>query len=518
MKNRLGPAPLVAIGSLLAFVVWSWVALGTGALAGADAASRSPGVDPVSPWGQILAAVALVTTPTVVFVALALLALWAARRRLSNLAWAIGLSIPLTLGTYQLLKLFFRRPRPDTAAPLITAEGWSYPSGHMAALTVLAVFLVGIMVLTRRRRLATWGTALLIAAVWGFVFYDRLALRAHTVSDVVGGAFLGALVASASLALAGVRIRLPEARGAGAGEEQTPRAAMIINPVKIPDPVLFRRHVEGECAERGFELALWLETRADEPGAEAATMARDYGVDLVFVAGGDGTVRTVCATLAGTGIPVAILPVGTGNLLARNLAVPLDLAEALNASFDGEAKDLDLVTITPDDGEPDFSMVMAGMGADATMMGETNTDLKKVVGPAAYAVAALAAVNKPPFGARIRVDDADEIERQAAMVLVSNVGQLVGNITLSPDAVPDDGLLDVLVASPKTAGDWAKMTQNVLVGADDAPGLERAQAKRVVVEAEQPVPYQIDGDALGECRRLEAVLQPGAVKVMVRRS
>lgn len=514
MGRRPGPAPLAALVGAVAFAVWTWLALSTSVLSRLDATSQSPGVDPWSPWGQILAAVAIVTAPTVSFLVLVGLTLWAARRRLSNLAWAIGLSIPLTLGTYQLLKLLFRRPRPDTAAPLITAEGWSYPSGHMTALTVLAVVLLAILVLTRRRHLAIWAIGVLLAAVWAFVFYDRWALRAHYVTDLVAGGLVGAVIASASLALAGVRIRLPEGR-VRAGEEGPPRAAMIINPVKIPDPVIFRRHVEGECAERGYELALWLETRVDEPGREAATLARDADVDLVFVAGGDGTVRTVCAALAGTGIPIAILPVGTGNLLARNLAVPLDLAEALNAAFDGKARDLDLVTLRADDGELDHSMVMAGVGADATIMNETNADLKKLVGPAAYAVAALAAVNKPPFDASVRIDDRPMTQKLPAMVLISNVGQLMGNITLSPDAVPDDGLLDVLVAAPRTPTDWARMTQSVLVGATEAPGVERAQGRHVLVEMSEPVPYQIDGDALGTCRKLEATLEPAAVRVIV---
>ena len=89
--------------------------------------------------GQILAAIAIVTTPTVVYTVLAAVTFWAARRRLHNLAWAMGASIPLGWGGAQLVKALVRRPRPDTAAPLITAEGWAYPSSHMVAITVLAI-------------------------------------------------------------------------------------------------------------------------------------------------------------------------------------------------------------------------------------------------------------------------------------------------------------------------------------------------------------------------------------------
>lgn len=515
MGRRPGLALLTALVAALLFGAWTWLTFGVGAFAGLDAASLTPGVSAASAWGQVLSAVALLTTPTMVYVALALVSWWAARRRLSNLAWAAGLSIPITWGLIQATKVLFQRPRPDTALPLLTAEGYAYPSGHLTAATVLGVIVLAAMVLTRRRRGVRTAAAVVIVLAWWFILYNRWELRAHWFSDLFAGGFLGGAIAATALALAGVHVvRLPDPGRALVAGEPRPRAAVIVNPTKVPDTVVFRRQVDGECAERGWAPPLWFETEADDAGASAARRARRRKVELVLVAGGDGTVRAVCSTLAGTGLPIAILPIGTGNLLARNLGVPMDLAEALDSAFEATPRTIDIIELRADGSDPEYSLVLAGMGADASMISETNPDLKKVVGPAAYVMAAVQAANRPPFPATVTIDHGETLARTPAMCLVANVGYLQGSFALVPDAVPDDGLLDVLIASPRNAAGWAAITSRVLTRSPDAPGVERAQAKRVVFETDADVPYQIDGDAVGRCRRLEASVLPASVTVM----
>ena len=101
--------------------------------------------------------------------------------------------------------------------------------------------------------------------------------------------------------------------------------------------------------------------------------------------------------------------------------------------------------------------------------------------------------------------------------MIANVGALQGGIQLIPDARPDDGLLDLLLADAHGLAGWAGMAGQVVSGASEIGGLQRAQARAVVLEADEPVPYQIDGDTLGSCRRLEASVVPGALTVMLPR-
>lgn len=498
----------------VAFALWTWLALGTDLFATIDATSQRPGVDPMGARGQILAAIAVVTTPVVLYTILAGVTFWAARRRLHNLAWAIGLSIPLGWGGGLLAKWVVGRPRPATAAPLITAEGFGYPSSHMVASTVLAVMIIASMVVTRRPRSTVVAVTGGLVALWWLVFLNRWWLRAHWFTDLIAGGFLGGFLASLCLAIGGVSV-IKFGAWQRPPDDRPRHAAVIVNPTKITDLAVFRRQVEGECTQRGWEPPMWLETEPDDAGARVAKVARKRKVDLVLVAGGDGTVRTVCASLAETGIPVAILPIGTGNLLARNLGVPLDLADALDVAFDGRGLSVDIVQLRADNGDPDYSMVMAGMGLDARIMSETNTDLKKVVGPAAYVMAGLATLNSPPFRAAITIDGGAPIERTPAVALVANVGNVQGQIALVPDAQPDDGLVDLMLASPETVGDWGAIATRVLTRAADHPNVERAQARKLVIETEEPVAFQIDGDTIGACTRLDVSVRPKAIRVMV---
>jgi YegS/Rv2252/BmrU family lipid kinase len=343
---------------------------------------------------------------------------------------------------------------------------------------------------------------------------DRLLMRHHWFSDLVGGALFGGAVISTALLLAGVNT-IAESLGFfdRPRVHVDKRAAIIYNPSKITDFDLFRTRVDYELRERGWKPPLWLETEPDDPGREMARDALHKEVDLVLVAGGDGTVRIVCSELVGSNIPVALIPAGTGNLLARNLGIPLDEQQAFDVAFEGEPTPIDVVKFTVGDQTEHF-VVMSGMGGDAQVMANTNTDLKKVVGSAAYFLAAAQSVGTGPYDLTVTLDDAEPIKRSAALALVGNVGTLQAGIRIFPDASPTDGLLDVLIGNPTTVSDWAKVASGLLGGANVEP-LEYAQGRRVVIESPDPVPYQLDGDAEGDTCRLEAEVVPGGLTVML---
>jgi diacylglycerol kinase (ATP) len=159
---------------------------------------------------------------------------------------------------------------------------------------------------------------------------------------------------------------------------------------------------------------------------------------------------------------------------------------------------------------------MAGMGVDAVIMERTNADLKRAVGPAAYFLAAAQNANHPPVPVTVSVDGGEPFRRRAAVVLVGNVGLISGNIELIPGADASDGKLDVMIASPRSATDWARLTTKVLTRrriGDDR--LDRVQGQQVRITSDRTEAYQVDGDTAGKGSVLEAKVLPGALLVML---
>lgn len=294
------------------------------------------------------------------------------------------------------------------------------------------------------------------------------------------------------------------------------RVAVIANPVKVSEA--FEPAVRGALADAGWAEPLWLETTEDDPGRSMVATAVGERVDLVIAAGGDGTVRVVADGLAGTGITMAIVPEGTANLLSRNLDIPQAEQDAIQVALFGETRTIDLVKLTVDGAEDEHFAVMAGMGIDAMIMDETDDDLKAKIGPAAYVVAGAKALNRVPVTMRIKVDDHHVHRRRAMICVVGNVSTLTGNLVLIPGAKPDDGLLDVYVASPHRFTEWVRVFLRLVTrrrNRDRSSRVDQWRGRRVAVTLEQPDSYQLDGDVKGELRRLVAEVVPGALKVRV---
>ncbi|WP_028709743.1 diacylglycerol kinase family protein [Propionicicella superfundia] len=501
---------LPATAALVAFCAWT-ILLGRGAWADLDAACRLPPLTPASAVGQIAAAVSLVTWPGVSYLGLVLLALWAYRRRLSRLAITTLVAGALSWALHLAVAYIVARPRPPGALPLITSTGYSYPSGHLTAATTLLIMAVVAVAVTRQpRRVRRWvalggyGALLIVTAAQSLVHAGR-------VSDLVGGFLLGATVAIGIVTVSDLRPEfLPRRRPSSRG-----RCVVVVNPAKVEDWATFRRYVTYEADHAGWRVA-WVETSTDEGTAELVSEALRSRPGLVVAAGGDGTVREVSSALAGRDVALGILPLGTGNLLARNLAIPLDVQDAARVAFGPTTRRMDLVRLTADERPPEHFAVMGGMGIDAALMNATNAELKRLVGPAAYVLAAPQVLTTRPFSCRIAMDGSEEVSTTASMVLVGNVGSVMGQIQLLPDALPDDGVLDVVIASPQRVADWARIAGRVISGADDPAELARASGQRVTIEIEGgPVEYQLDGDTVGTCSRVVAEVVPAALTVKV---
>ena len=292
------------------------------------------------------------------------------------------------------------------------------------------------------------------------------------------------------------------------------RCAVVCNPTKVSEG--FRALVTERTAAAGWADPLWLETSAEDPGRAMTREALAAGVDLVVAAGGDGTVRVVADVLAGSGTTMAIVPAGTGNLLARNLDLPLEEAGSLEVALAGRTRAVDLVELSVDGGPGEHFAVMAGVGVDATIMDEVDPGLKKKVGPAAYFVAAGKALGRLPVPMEVSVDGGRRHRRRAMTCLIGNVGKLPGGLVLMPDAQADDGRLDVYVASPLRVTHWLKLALRVVTrrGQRDDQ-VDSWQGGRVELQLRRPEAYQLDGDVVGEGRRLVAEVRPGALTVCV---
>lgn len=288
---------------------------------------------------------------------------------------------------------------------------------------------------------------------------------------------------------------------------------MIVNPIKVPDD--FRRTVEAGLTGRDFAIALWLETTEDDAGVTMARRAVEDAVDLVVVAGGDGTVRVVCAELARTDIPVAVLPAGTGNLLARNLGISLDLDIALTELLGGNERRIDSVLIEGDELTSDRFVVMAGLGLDAAIIADAPDELKKRVGWAAYVVSTLKNLNHPFVRVEIIVDNQTPVRRRARTVVIGNVGTLQANIPLLPDAVPDDGLIDAVLLAPHRISQWPRLALSLVVKSWREQYVERFTGHQIQVRAATTVRRQLDGDTISDGRTLTASVDPSALVVRV---
>lgn len=311
---------------------------------------------------------------------------------------------------------------------------------------------------------------------------------------------------------------------------------MIYNPTKV-DRATLRASVEQLSAEAGWQHPLFFETTVEDLGDGVARQALEQGADAVLVAGGDGTVRAVVEAMASTGVPLTIVPSGTGNLLARNMYLPLTDSQAMiRATFEGDRLPIDVgfAAMTREDGaiEERAFVVMGGMGLDAAMIANTSGDLKKRVGWIAYVDgAARSLVKAKPFRIMYQIPERRLHSARVQSILVANCGSLPAGLELIPEASVSDGELDVVIFQPKNMLGWVLVWRRV---AWDNSFLRRFRTGRQVlalrtkdnsvlysrgagieVETSEPQPVQLDGDEFGVAKRLECRVVPGGLIAMV---
>ncbi len=468
-------------------------------------------------WAHFFSAVAELSRPRYVgAVMLAAALVLVLRRQTLTGAW-IAAVVLVTTPAWSVMKQLISRPRPDVRDQI---DGLSYPSGHASEIAAAA----GVLIILTMRRVRRPRLRMLLISMWvamaALVGVDRVFVGAHHPSDVVAGWLVGGLLVFAMSAVFGVvstdrgtRVNRP----LSSMPEGRKTLAVILNPIKI-DADSFKVRVNAAVQAVGWDEPLWFETTVDDAGALMAGAAVAAGADIVVVAGGDGTVRVVCSEMAGTGVPVGVIPTGTGNLLARNLAVPLGHDLALDTVLHGQDRAIDIVRIDGDELAPTRFVVMAGLGLDAAIMAGAHDALKARIGWPAYVVAGARQLRYPAVRVDISVDRAPPVRRRARTVVIGNVGSLQAGIPLLPDALIDDGVLDVVVIAPRRLFGWVGLAIRVLTRhrrTDDR--LDRFTGKSVVIKAATATPRQLDGDPVGAGTEIRAEIEPGRLLVRVPR-
>ncbi|KFI95912.1 diacylglycerol/lipid kinase family protein [Bifidobacterium scardovii] len=297
--------------------------------------------------------------------------------------------------------------------------------------------------------------------------------------------------------------------------------AFIVNPSK-PQAAERKRHIKRFCAAKGLTEVEFIETRLDKDGRACALEALRNGADVIVAVGGDGTVRTVASAVSGTGHALGIIPIGTGNLFARNMGIPVDdIDAALTVATSHGSRHVDVGRLTLlDDRNADHGhafLIIAGIGFDAVMIGDTDPELKKNISWLAYFVSGVKNLFAPKYRGNVTITSADGSTHTISGLafrtfMAGNCGQ-IPVFSLMPDASYDDGILDfeVIDTSGGLLG-WANLFgdvvhQTISGKAGSSPlstnsTIDQIQGVSAEIMLEKPVLAQVDGDMLPATKHL----------------
>lgn len=313
-------------------------------------------------------------------------------------------------------------------------------------------------------------------------------------------------------------------------------AAVIFNPSKVSRDAL-EPSIASAAAAAGYSDTMWLETTVEDAGVAQTREAVAAGATVVMAAGGDGTVRAVAHALRNTDVPLALLPSGTGNVLAYNLNMAkTSLEDAATIAFSGVRRLIDVgeISLEATDGKVSQHsfLVAAGLGLDAATMEETSSAAKARVGVLAYAEGGIrAAIKSKRTEIRVRIDNRKAFSTKVHTIMIANCGQYPPFFVLLPDADIDDGVLDIIYAGPRTFFGWVRLWGRVAVDnriimhqrgsrrgvswkAWKSSAFELTRGRTITIAPETPMPCQIDGDTFGDVRRAQCSIENRCLAVM----
>ena len=309
------------------------------------------------------------------------------------------------------------------------------------------------------------------------------------------------------------------------------RTAVIYNPEKISEARLQKlyRKVSSQ------ELFL-LPTDAATGGFETGKKALELDLERIVIAGGDGTIRSVVEAIAEADIVIGLLPIGTGNILARNLKLPINNLESAarrSLSKPEYLIDLGIARVFDVEGKAHqfYFTGLAGLGMDAKLMAATKTKSKRRIGWIAYLEASLRFLPLKFERFEVVVDDAPPRVLKSYSLLVGNAGWLPGQISMMPDARLDDSRLDMAAIGPRRIWNWVDFIgrvtwQNFVVrplalgrrwldATANVKTLENFNGTRISMTPSSPALMQLDGDPMFEVTHAEFTLIPKGLRISI---
>lgn len=297
------------------------------------------------------------------------------------------------------------------------------------------------------------------------------------------------------------------------------RVAMVYNPSKAASDQALPL-VTQACALFGLPEPKFYKTDPDDAGLAATQQAVDDGAEMVLIAGGDGTVRAAAKVLLNSDVQMAIIPTGTGNLLARNLDLPYnDVQACIYIAFNGRVRPIDVISLDVLHGDNTrntfVSTVIAGAGFDAEIMHSTSDRLKAAAGWLAYTEAGMRKLRGKRSGVIVSTDDGESKRVRVRSAMIANCGILTGGINMLPNAVIDDGLLDVALLDPRNLADWIQVAGAALLPKQKSRRVTTFAVRTCKLVFEEPLVAQIDGDPIPEVREIVAETIPRSLRVRV---
>lgn len=285
----------------------------------------------------------------------------------------------------------------------------------------------------------------------------------------------------------------------------------IVNPLAGHGNYKYVIHIiESIFSASNFNYNITILKYKGEATLIAKESASDY--DVVVAVGGDGTINEVLNGLVGTNVILGIIPVGTGNGIAREFGLPLKIKEACKTIFDGHTRWIDVGNF---DGR--YFMGCAGTGFDALIAkfaGELRGPFRGIW---VYFFAGLMVFYRyKPIPISVKIDSELSLEVKPLLVAIANTKRYGGKALITPQAEPDDGLFDICVIQTMNVASLARHLPKLFKGTHtNLPQVKIYKGKNVFIQANELIPFHIDGESLGSFCSVQIDILPKAIRLLV---